>query len=155
MDLDIKTNTDEIPFMPEYELILLKLFAEIIVDETISDKVRELRFNALRMLQGQLNYYKNLDYMDRLIDGIAKKKTELIMKAKTKTAMERIINPKAPYYNGETFVSDEHLTPEEELIAWSQASFQAPLSSVGYQRYKELFIQLFPEESKKLNLGGT
>jgi len=141
--------------MPEYELLLIKLFADIIVDETISDKVRELRFEALQKLRGQLNYYKNLGYMESLINGIAEKRSTKILKATTKTEMEKVMRPKAPHYDGGKFVTNEYSIPEEELIAWSQASFKAPLSSIGYNRFLELFSSLFPEESKKLKLGNA
>ena len=37
--------------------------------------------------------------------------------------------PKAPYYNGAEFITDEYHIPEEELIAWSQTSLKAWLNA--------------------------
>ena len=140
--------------MPEYEITLLKLFTEIMLDETISDKVRELRFGAMKTLWGQLVHYQKLGYMERLLTLIAEKKSEMIMRTTTKTEMERIMKPRAPHFNGCEFVPDEYLLPEEEMIAWSQASFQAPLSSIACKRYMKLFTESFPEESERLKIGG-
>ncbi len=140
--------------MPEYEITLLKLFTEIMLDETISDKVRELRFGAMKTLWGQLVHYQNLGYMERLLTSIAEKKSEMIMRTTTKTEMDRIMKPRAPHFNGCEFVPDEYLLPEEEMIAWSQASFKAPLSSTACKRYMKLFTEFFPEESKRLKIGG-
>lgn len=82
--------------MIEYSLILIPYFAEVVVDEDMNDKVRELRFTALKTLQGQLNYYKKLGYIDELINGIAEKKAEMIMQATSKTEMDRVLKPHAP-----------------------------------------------------------
>ena len=139
--------------MHEYEITLLKLFTEIMLDEAISDKVRELRFSAMKTLWGQLVHYNKLGYIDRLLNSIATKKSDMILKATTKTEMEKIMRPKAPHFNGCEFVADEYLLPEEEMIAWSQASFKAPLSNIASKRYMKLFADFFPEESKRLKIG--
>ncbi len=140
--------------MPEYEITLLKLFTKIMLDETISDKVRELQFSAMKTLWGQLVYYQKFGYMERLLTSIAEKKSEMIMRTTTKTEMDRIMKPRAPHFNGCEFVPDEYLLPEEEMIAWSQASFQASLSSIACKRYMKLFTEFFPEESERLKIGG-
>ena len=139
--------------MHEYEITLLKLFTEIMLDEVISDKVRELRFSAMKTLWGQLVHYNKLGYIDRLLNSIATKKSDMILKATTKTEMEKIMRPKAPHFNGCEFVADEYLLPEEEMIAWSQASFKAPLSNIASKRYMKLFAEFFPEESERLKIG--
>ena len=136
--------------MGAYELSLVPCFAEVIVDETISDKVRGMRFNALMTLQAQLNHYKKLGYVDELIDGIAEKKSGMIMKVTSKTEMDRVLQPHAPRYDGCRFIPDEYLTPEEELIAWSQTSLKGPLVECGQRRFSELFKQLFPDKSKEI-----
>ena len=97
--------------MGTYELALIQCFAEVIVDENISDKVRGMRFNALMALQGQLNHYRKLGYVDELIDGIAEKKSAMIMKVTSKTEMDRVLQPHAPRFDGCRFVRDEYLTP--------------------------------------------
>lgn len=89
--------------MQEYEVSLLKLFTYIMLDETISDKIRQLRFYAHKMLWGQ-----KLGYADRLLNSIAEKKIAMIQKATTKTEIEKIIRPHAPHFNGVDFVADEY-----------------------------------------------
>ena len=79
----------------------------------------------------------------------------MIMKAPTKPEMDRVMLPKAPHYNGAEFITDEYPIPEEELIAWSQASLNGPLVGAGFKRYMELFREFFPEESKSFQLGGA
>ena len=141
--------------MQEYEVSLLKLFTDIMLDETISDKVRQLRFYAHKTLGGQIEHYRKLGYVDRLLNSIAEKKIAMIQKATTKTEIEKIVRPHAPHFNGVDFVADEYLTPEEEMIAWSEASFRAPLSSIACKRYMKLFKEFFPEESERLKIGET
>ena len=52
----------------EWELI------RSVLDEAISDKLRELRFGAMKTLWGQLAYYSKLGYMERLLNSIAEKR---------------------------------------------------------------------------------
>lgn len=141
--------------MYDYDLLIIMRIAEVLMDEETPEKVRELRLKALGSVRNQLEHYKGLGYIDRLLNGIAEKRVTMIMKATTKTEMDRVMIPKAPHYNGAEFITDEYHIPEEEMIAWSMVSLQAPLSSIGMQRYMELFREFFPEESKELRYGGA
>ena len=127
------------------DLILSRLFAEIICGE-MPDKVRALRFDAIKRLQGQLQFYTNRGYINKLLCGIAEKRGTIILKATSQTEMERVMNPHAPHYDGAKFVPDPYSVPEEEMIAWSEASLRGPLIEAAQKRYMELFQQLFPEE---------
>ena len=141
--------------MFDTDILICMKVAEVLVDETSSAKVLELRMKALATLRGQIEYYRKLGYVERLIEGIAEKRAAMIMKATTKTEMDKVMKPRAPRYDGGKFVPDEYNIPEEEMIAWSMVSLQAPLSSIGMQRYMELFREFFPEESKELKYGGA
>lgn len=141
--------------MYDYDLLIIMRIAEVLMDEETPEKVCELRLKALGSVRNQLEHYKGLGYIDRLLNGIAEKRVTMIMKATTKTEMDRVMIPKAPHYNGAEFITDEYHIPEEEMIAWSMVSLQAPLSSIGMQRYMELFREFFPEESKELRYGGA
>ena len=141
--------------MYDYDLLIIMRIAEVLMDEETPEKVRELRLKALGSVRNQLEHYKGLGYIDRLLNGIAEKRVTMIMRATTKTEMDRVMIPKAPHYNGAEFITDEYHIPEEEMIAWSMVSLQAPLSSIGMQRYMELFREFFPEESKELRYGGA
>ena len=103
----------------------------------------------------ETEYVKELGYIDRLLNGIAEKRVSMIMKATTKTEMDRVMIPKAPHYNGAEFITDEYHIPEEELIAWSQASLKGPLVGAGFKRYMQLFREFFPDESQTFKLGGV
>ena len=134
--------------MYDYDLLIVMRIAELLMDEETPAKVRELRLKALGSIRGQLEHYKGLGYIDRLLNGIAEKRVAMIMKATTKTEMDRVMTPKAPHFNGAVFITDEYHIPEEELIAWSQTSLKGPLVGAGFKRYMELFKEFFPEESK-------
>lgn len=131
------------------EFIMAGLFASIITGE-MSDRVRELRFSAARVLQGYLRKYSEENFHDKLLIGIAEKKSKMIMEITTKSEMDKLLNPQAPRYDGNKFISNVYLVPEEELICWSKASLRAPLNEAGFKRYMELFKQVLPEESKKI-----
>lgn len=141
--------------MFDTDILICMKVAEVLVDETSSAKVLELRMKALATLRGQIEYYRKLGYVERLIEGIAEKRAAMIMKATTQTEMDKVMRPRAPRYDGGKFVPDEYNIPEEEMIAWSMVSLQAPLSSIGMQRYMELFREFFPKESKELKYGGA
>ena len=141
--------------MFDTDILICMRVADVLLDEDSPTKVLELRMRALATLRSQLEYYRKLGYVERLIEGIAEKRAAMIMKATTKTEMDKIMKARAPRYDGGKFVPDEYCIPEEELIAWSQVSLQAPLSNIGMQRYMELFREFFPEESKELKYGGA
>lgn len=141
--------------MFDCDLLICMKVAEVLVDEETPAKVQELRMRALATLRGQVEYYRKLGYIERLIEGVAEKRAAMIMKATTKTEMDKVMKARAPRYDGGKFVPDEYCIPEEELIAWSQVSLQAPLSNIGFKRYMELFREFFPEESQELKFGGA
>lgn len=136
----------------DFSIVLIPYFAQAVSEEGISDRLCSLRLEALRRLYGQLLQYKGSGYDQGLLASLAKKKAEHIMQVKTKTEMDRVIHPRTPHFNGEGFVPDSYMVPEEELICWSEASLRAPLNEYGMRRYMELFRQVFPEKSRELNL---
>ena len=127
------------------DIILIPYFAEVIVGDK-PEKVQTLQFSALRQLQARLHYYDKRGYSDKLINAIAEKKAEMIMRATTKTEMDKVLHAPSPHYTGGGFVTDQYCVPEEELIGWSETSLRGPLISVGLKRYMELFKMIFPEK---------
>lgn len=132
-----------------FDVILIPMFAEILMDDT-SERIKDIRFSALRQLLGQLNFYKKRGYCSKLLCGIAEKKGEMIRKITSKAEQEKVLKPHIPHYNGAEFIPDEYYIPEEELICWSETSFQGSLIDVAYKRYMQVFKEVFPEESKKI-----
>ena len=137
----------------DYTLVLLPFFAEMCTKPAELEKITKLRKEAIWQLYRQLAEYKQRGYIESLLSSIAKKKAGMIMNVTSKTEMEKLMNPRPPYFDGNRFIPDEYHIPEEELIAWSETSFLGPLNEAGYRRYKELFAQVFPEQAKEI-FGG-
>ena len=134
----------------DHNFTVVAYIAKAIMDDTISDKIRELQVSALRKLTGQLNYYEERGFSEMLLCAIAEKKGKLILETTTKLEMDRVVSPRAPHFNGNRFTSDKYSIPEEELIAWSETSLKGPLPPEAFNRCRELFNAIFPEESKTI-----
>jgi len=128
----------------DFEMIIFFTFAEIVMDEAASDDLKELRVEALKKVQQSLNHYHHLGYIPELTTAIAEKKCRMIKKATSKDEMKRFLDPRCPHYDGEKFIEDPYIIPEEELICWSYASLRFPLNSIGAARFQEVFKQVFP-----------
>ena len=133
----------------DYMVVIIPYLAEVITAD-IPEKVRFLRFQAIRELQAQLRHYDKLGYMSTLLCAIAEKKCRHIVKVTAKAEMEKVMKPSCPHYNGAGFVPDAYSVPEEELICWSETSLRAPLNEAGFKRYMELFREILPDESKQI-----
>lgn len=129
----------------DFDVILIPFMTEILMDESTSDTVKDLRLNALGQLRAYLSRYARLGYIPELLFAIAEKKGKLITEISSKTEMEKMLKPHCPRYNGANFVPDNYCIPEEELICWSETSLRGPLNDVGFKRYMELFKSVFPE----------
>ena len=132
----------------DFEMTIIFAVAEVYCDETISDRVKKLRIRNLMRLLHMLRYYRGLGYVDSLIEAIAEKKCQMIKTANTVQEMRQFMDPHCPKHDGNHFVEDPNIIPEEELICWSMASLRAPLNSIGAARFKELFDRIFPNGSE-------
>lgn len=128
----------------DYELIILFALVEIAMDEGASEHLKKLRIAALNKVQRRLNAYHHLGYIRQLTTAIAEKKCSMIQKATSQAEMKQILGPRYPRYDGNKFVEDPYILPEEELIGWSCVSLQVPLNAVGAARFQELFNRIFP-----------
>lgn len=128
----------------DYELIILFALVEIAMDEGASEHLKKLRISALNKVQHRLNAYHHLGYIRQLTTAIAEKKCSMIQKATSQAEINRILDTRCPRYDGNKFVEDPYILPEEELIGWSCVSLQAPLNAVGAARFQELFHRIFP-----------
>lgn len=137
------------------EFIVLSQMVKVLTDDSIAKKTAELRLTALQKLMGQLHQYKERGFLEQLLCAIAEKKGNLILAATLKTDMERIIAPRAPYFDGNRFIPDKYSIPEEELIAWSETSMKGPLIAAASERFRELFSIVFPERAKELFQEGA
>ena len=129
----------------DFEMVIFLAFAEIVMDEDASDDLKSLRIDALKKVQRSLNHYHHLGYIPELTRAIAEKKCRMIKEATSKSEMEKFIQPRCPRYDGEKFIEDPYIIPEEELICWSYASLRFPLNSIGAARFQEVFKRVFPD----------
>lgn len=142
--LELLTETTD-----DFRLVIVPYITAVAVSNA-SEKICNLRLLAIKEMQRYLWHYKKLGYMPKLLCAIARKKCEMLLTLTTKAEIERLMKPRCPQYNGNRFIPDEYSIPEEELICWSETSLRAPLNGAGYQRYMELFRQVFPDRSTAL-----
>ena len=128
----------------DFEMVIFFAFAEIVMDEEASDGLKSIRIDALKKVQRSLNHYRHLGYIPELTRAIAEKKCRMIKEATSKSEMEKFLQPRCPRYDGEKFIADPYIIPEEELICWSYASLRFPLNSIGAARFQEVFKRVFP-----------
>ena len=129
----------------DFEMVIFFAFAEIVMDEDASDDLKSIRIDALKKVQRSLNHYHHLGYIPELTRAIAEKKCRMIKEATSKSEMEKFLQPRCPRYDGEKFIEDPYIIPEEELICWSYASLRFPLNSIGTARFQEVFKRVFPD----------
>lgn len=129
----------------DFEMVIFFAFAEIVMDEDASDDLKSLRIDALKNVQRSLNHYHHLGYIPELTRAIAEKKCRMIKEATSKSEMQKFLKPRCPRYDGEKFIEDPYIIPEEELICWSYASLRFPLNSTGAARFQEVFKRVFPD----------
>ena len=129
----------------DFEMVIFFAFAEIVMDEEASDGLKSLRIDALKKVQRSLNHYHHLGYIPELTRAIAEKKCRMITEATSKSEMEKFLQPRCPRYDGEKFIEDPYIIPEEELICWSYASLRFPLNNIGAARFQEVFKRVFPD----------
>lgn len=140
-----------VPQAPEF--IIVSQMAQVLADNTLTKRTIELRLSGLEKLMLQVRGYREHGYSDAIVSAVAEKKGNLILETKAKSEMERILNPRAPQYDGNRFIPDEYSIPEEELIAWCETFKNGPLTPEGTKRYMELFEMLFPKEASKYFWG--
>ena len=129
----------------DFEMVIFFAFAEIVMDEDASDDLKSLRIDALKKVQRSLNHYHHLGYIPELTRAIVDKKCRMIKEATSKSEMEKFLQPRCPRYDGEKFIEDPYIIPEEELICWSYASLRFPLNSIGAARFQEVFKRVFSD----------
>ena len=134
----------------DFEMVIFFAFAEIVMDEDASDNLKSIRIDALKKVQRSLNHYHHLGYIPELTRAIAEKKCRMIKEATSKSEMEKFIQPRCPRYDGEKFIEDPYIIPEEELICWSYASLRFPLNNIGAARFQEVFKRVFPDGTGKV-----
>ena len=133
-----------------YKDILWEIAVRICCNDKTDMKTKKLQVSAIVQIRSRLDNYSERGIVPFLINEIAKKKGEMVINATTKSELAKILALKCPHYNGNTFVPDKYIIPEEEIIMWSETSFIAPLNDAAQKRYQELFSKLFPKQAKDI-----
>ena len=136
---------DAMNFNKKYVEILYDAFCNIQKSD-IKPQLKELRSEAIARLYLRISMYERDNYDERLLIGIAEKKSKMICSATSKTIVEKILHPRAPRYDGNEFIPQEYSVPEEELIGWCETSLKAPLNHAAFERYMAVFANVFPDK---------
>ena len=125
-------------------LAVTEAISDLLCDENLTDQMRSRKFDAVMQAERLNHYYKRENIDSSLIRTIFEKRMDMIRKATTVAELKRITHPKPPHYNGNHFLpANEYAIPEEELILWSITSLKAPLNHMAFERYMELFCQIY------------
>lgn len=132
-----KTKTEEIRMT---DLQYAKYLAELMTDDTLTEKLFCMRFTSIQKLRGMVSEFEEEGFLSELVEAVFCKKADFIMNANTKEAMEKILKPSTPRYSGGNFVAQgSYHIEEEELLIWSRTSLQGVLIPAGQKRFEELF----------------
>lgn len=111
--------------------------------------LEKAKLEALQTILKRIHAYRDHGFEEPLLIPIASKKTDMVQKATTKAALREIVSPPAPHHDGKHWIASPYSVDEEELIAWSLASYQAPLNHLATERMMTLFHRIYgktPEE---------
>lgn len=146
-NLDTEKVSEAIRSTGDFTFVLMEQFARLLADPGANEHLFEIRFHALRELHSQILFYQKRSFHPRLLFSIAEKKGNMILSANGKAELQAILHPKLPIFDGRDFRPGPYLTPEEELICWSETSLKAPLNSDAARRFQVLFREVFPDEA--------
>lgn len=121
--------------------------------EAESDKLLEVRFEALRKIFSLAELYAKEGFDEAIVDIIIEKKTEMLLKAETVKDIREIADPPKPHYDGRRWHVSKNSVPEEEMLWWSMTSLKAPLNHEAMQRFEELFKQFYGKDVDEMMKG--
>lgn len=127
-------------------LSLSESIAEVVASpqaDQLPKRVLEMKVSALFGVHKRARSYREMHIRDDIVDVIMEKKRKMILDATTVQELKRICAEPKPYYTGNQFKASKYCIPEEELIAWSCTSLRAPLNAAGFNRYMQLFKEVF------------
>lgn len=133
--------------MLDYEYI--NVLADILLDETCSEKERKLRVELVKKIQGRAQYYLERGFLPQVVEAFFAEKMEGIPKVFTQKDAELFLKPSTPQvqYSDITTPNRPFYSEAEELMFWSETSYRGPLVPAGNKRYQELFQKIMPKEA--------
>lgn len=138
-----RTEDREINFI----LNMSRAMAEYTCDEHRDTAVNKAKLNAYIDTAKHITNYQAEGIRDDLVEVVFDKRLKLIANATTAGELKIIMDQPKPHFNGNKFISDPLSVPEEEMILWSMTSLKAPLMHEAFERYFELFKQVFGVDS--------
>ena len=133
------TGNKELDYCAELAEAILAIPDPAKYSQTVIKAKCEAIGNALSCAK----YYRECGIMSELVHAVFRKKMKMIEEADTVADLKAIEKGCIPHFNGNQFLPGPFHIPEEELIMWSLTSLKAPLVSAGFERYTELFRQVF------------
>jgi len=120
-----------------------------ILDESLTDKVKELRVEGFRSLMPIILSYSREGFLPSVIETVWYKKAAFINEATTRTEITEILKPSVPKYNGNSFYGKtKYHVDEEELLMWAAVSPHNRLVHYAVERYQFLFKKCLPEHAE-------
>lgn len=105
--------------------------------------VEEAKYEAIVKVLSTTSFYRQHGIRNELVHTIFRQKIKMIRKASTVKGIKAIEKGPIPQFDGNRFVTGQYHIPEEELVLWSLTSLKGPLIAQGFDRYLELFKQVF------------
>lgn len=141
--------------MPRDFSLAMAVATLVVESNTTPEKLLEAKFDALKKVNGILNWYAKEDFDEKILDSIMAKKAEMILKAATVKEIREITALPKPRYDGGKWHPSPNSVPEEEMILWSIASLRAggPLRHEAVERYMELFKGFYGKSVDELLKG--
>lgn len=105
--------------------------------------VEDAKYEAILKILSTTSFYRQHGIRNELVHTIFHQKVAMIRKASTVKEIKAIEKGSIPRFNGNRFVTGQYHIPEEELVLWSLTSLKGPLIAQGFDRYLEVFKQVF------------
>lgn len=105
--------------------------------------VEDAKYEAILKILSTTSFYRQHGIRNELVHTIFRQKIKMIRKASTVKELRTIEKGSIPHFDGNRFVTGQYHIPEEELVLWSLTSLKGPLIAQGFDRYLELFKQVF------------
>lgn len=123
---------------------IMEAFVEIGLDDKSSERIREMRLDAVRRLPGYLFGYVRREFNADVIEVVCKKKLEYILQATTSAEIHQIMSPPRPRWDaGKVICDSPYHIDAEELLVWSCFSPCNLMPHEAEERALSLFEKVF------------
>ena len=132
-------NADEFELAMDWAEGLMALpDADVLPEPVLKAKVAAIKDSIALARE-----YRRANIRSDLVRIVLHKRFKLIRAADKVGDLREIAAPPKPHFNGNRVIPGRFDVPEEEMILWSITSLKGPLVPAGFDRYMELFRQVF------------